>query len=402
MHKPLIQFIQDVYGTKDFIALHEPVLGDREIESVSASIKSGYVSSAGKMVDEFSNTLASTLGAKHAVPLVSGTSALHLALYLNKVSHNDLVVCPALTFVATCNAVRTLGADPLFIDVNRETMGLCPTQLSTYLDTNAYVNDQGLCIHRGCEKPIRACIAVHTLGHCCDLNALRLVCERWSINLIEDAAQALGSKYHGDYVGSNSRFACFSFNGNKIVTTGGGGALVSCDNDMAKKIKHISSTARVLGVDIDHDEFAFNYRMPNLNAALGYAQLTRLQHILIKKRNLAKQYQDFFCRSDYDMFIEPYGRESNYWLNAMFCEDASSKRDVLDTLNAAGIGARPLWKLMTDLPMYAHCERGELSCSKDLYERTVCLPSSVHVPMMKGVEGLMDDKTHCTEHILRG
>lgn len=377
MHNQLIDFIQDIYATKSAIALHEPQLGAKEIEQVTKALNSGYVSSVGEAVDAFSSDLESLLDAKFAIPLVNGTAALHLALYLNNVSQGDLVICPALTFVASCNAVRYLGAEPIFIDVNETSLGLCPVALAHYLEEHSFLDDDGRCIHSDSGHVIRSCIAVHTLGHGCDLAELSAVCARRNISVIEDAAQALGSKYQSKYIGSDSSYACFSFNGNKIITTGGGGALISNTAAIAIEAKHVSTTSRVAGIDIDHDALGFNYRMPNLNAALGLAQLTRLERFVEKKRALANQYDEFFSGSDLTFYTEKKDRKSNYWLNAVMCSGPDEKQTLLKKLSDSSIGARPLWKLMVDLPMYKHCERGPLTCSRKLYDRTVCLPSSV-------------------------
>ncbi len=374
--KRLEHHIRSVFDSAGSIALHEPIVGSREKDFLGEVIDSTFISTVGQYVDRFENELEQYLPVTKAVSTINGTAALHAALYCHDVSQGDLVIMPPFTFVATANAVAYLGAKPVFIDISSKTLGLCPTALAKYLERSAYIDSDGFCRHIETNEKFSACIVVHAFGHSAEMDDLNAVCRDWHLPLIEDASQALGSQYNGKKIGSQSECATFSFNGNKIISTGAGGAVVTNSIDLGNKIKHLSTTARLPGPEIEHDQIAFNYRMPNINAALGCAQMERLNSHLQKKRKLAACYAMFFEKTPLTFFSEPKGCQSNYWLNTVVCNDKNERDDVIDYLNTKKIGVRPAWKLLSDLPMYAACDRGDLSTAKYYYERVVCLPSS--------------------------
>ena len=321
--------------------------------------------------------MAEFTGSPRAVAVVNGTAALHVALKLAGVQRDDLVVTQPLTFVATCNAIDYCGAEPLFIDVDRHSLGLSPTALDAWLTEHAIVADDGSCRTRDGLRRISACLPMHTFGHPVDLDALIDVCKRWQLALIEDAAESLGSLYKGRQTGTFGDIGVLSFNGNKIITTGGGGMLLT-DEATGARAKHLTTTAKVAHpYEFVHDEVGFNYRMPNLNAALGCAQLEQLPHFLASKRALAQRYIAFFQNTDLKPIIEPDGCESNYWLNGVICRDLAHREALLKATNDAGVMTRPIWTLMTRLPIYRNAPRGPLEMAEWLEDRVVNLPSSV-------------------------
>lgn len=377
MNRKLVKFIQDVYGTKEFIPLHAPTFSGNEKAYVGNTIDSTFVSSVGKYVNDFEAGIEQYTGCTKAVAVVNGTAALHVALYMAGVKPNDLVITQALTFVATCNALHHMGASPVFIDVSRESLGLCPRAVDAWLEENSLVDEDGYCCHKLTRQRVSAVVPMHTFGHPVEIDELQLVCEKWSIPLVEDAAESLGSFYKGRHTGTLSRFSALSFNGNKIITTGGGGMILCQTINDGDKTKHITTTAKVPHpYDFFHDEPAFNYRMPNLNAALGCAQLEVLPQFIGSKRKLALLYKDFFADSDFQFIEEPSYAKSNYWLNAVICTDEEQRNQLLKDTNDAGVMTRPVWKLMHRLPMFADCFRGDLSTSEWVEENLVNLPSS--------------------------
>lgn len=377
MYDRLISFVREQFATNDFIPLHAPVFQGSERELVLDTINSTFVSSVGAYVDRFERDTAVYCGSPRAVAVVNGTAALHVALVLAGVQRDDLVITQSLTFVATCNAIMYCGAQPLFIDVDRCTMGLSPAALDAWLQDNALVDDAGKCRTQDGLRRIRACVPMHTFGHPVDLDALVAVCDRWHLALIEDAAESMGSYYKGRHTGNFGDIGVLSFNGNKIITTGGGGMLL-LDEALAKRAKHLTTTAKIPHPnEFFHDEVGYNYRLPNLNAALGCAQLEQLPAFIKSKRVLAERYISFFSGSDLQPIIEPPDCRSNYWLNGVICETASKRDDLLKATNYAGVMTRPIWTLMSRLPMYANAPRGSLCNSEWLAERVVNLPSSV-------------------------
>lgn len=365
-------------------ALHEPRFAGNEWRYVKECLDTGWVSSVGKFVDRFEAQLAEITGARHAIAVVNGTAALHVALKLVGVEPGDEVLAPALTFVATANAISYCGAVPHFVDSDLHTLGLDPAKLDDYLQTISEMRPEG-CINRRTGRRIKAVVPMHTFGHPVDLDPLADVCRRFQLDLIEDAAESLGSYYKGHHTGNWGRIAALSFNGNKIVTTGGGGALLTNDPELARLAKHVTTTAKVPHRwAFVHDQIGYNYRLPNLNAALGCAQLEQLPDFLERKRHLAERYGTAFADVPDVTFVrEPAFGRSNYWLNAiLLAEDAADERDtVLEALNSEGWMSRPAWALMPSLPMYSECQAMDLSVASSLERRLINLPSSVQLAL---------------------
>jgi len=377
MFDRLWDFIRDHYCTTDYIPLHAPVFTGLERHYVLDAIDSTFVSSVGAYVDRFERDMASYTGSPAAVVTVNGTSALHAALLLAGVVRQDYVITQSLTFIATCNAITYCGATPIFIDVDRARLSLSPEGLDSWLDSEAYLDDAGLCRYRQDGRIIRACVPMHTFGHPADLDALVAVCTRWGLQLVEDAAESLGSLYKGRHTGTFGQLGVLSFNGNKIITTGGGG-MILCDESRARLAKHLTTTAKKPHpYAYIHDEIGFNYRMPNLNAALGCAQLQQLNVFVEQKRQLAQAYEEFFKQSSMQFVKEPDECRSNYWLNAIICETATVRDALLDSSLNASIMVRPAWEPMHHLPMFMNTPRDALTNTDWLSERLVNLPSSV-------------------------
>lgn len=372
----LIGYIRDLYETKEFIPLHAPTFIGNEKEYVLNTIETTFVSSVGQYVDEFEQKVQAYTGSARAVATVNGTAALHAALYLAGVQHGDLIITQALTFVATCNAIYHLGAEPVFIDISADSLGLCPKAMSAWLDENARRTETGA-VHKQTGKVIRAAVPMHTFGHPVDLDELLLVCKKWGIALVEDAAESLGSFYKGKHTGTLGRYGCLSFNGNKIITTGGGGMILCRSEEDGKRTKHVTTTAKQPHpFEFFHDEPGFNYRMPNINAALGCGQIEKLDLFLSQKRKLAEKYQTFFSGSEFTFISEPEYARSNYWLNAVICNSKVSRDNLLKEMNDSGVMVRPVWKLMHRLPMFQNYLRDELKVSELIEERLINLPST--------------------------
>ena len=376
MFNQLIEFVREEYRSNDFIPLHEPVFAGREREYVVDTIDTTFVSSVGTYVDRFEREMAAYTASPRAVATVNGTAALHIALRLVGVGPGVLVITQPLTFVATCNAIAYCGAVPVFVDVDRHTMGLSPQALEAWLMDHAEVGDDGVCRTRSDQKTIRACLPMHTFGHPADLDGLLRVCAQWRLALVEDAAESLGSLYAGRHTGTFGQVGTLSFNGNKIITTGGGGMILS-DESLGARAKHLTTTAkRPHPYEYVHDEIGYNYRLPNLNAALGCAQLEQLEGFVASKRALAARYASLLHGSDLQFFLEPKGCRSNYWLNAVICADQAQRDGLLKTTNDQGVMTRPIWALMSRLPAFAQCRRGSLQNAEWLEARVVNLPSS--------------------------
>lgn len=372
------QLVRDIYRTNNFIPLHEPRFLGNEKKYVLDTIDSTFVSSVGAYVNDFEAKVHQFTGCAKAVATVNGTAALHIALLLAGVKRDDIVITQALTFVATCNALSYIGAEPLFIDVSLKTLGLCPKALDVYLQENAFIDDQGVCKYKATNKRISAIVPMHTFGHPVEIDELQQVATKWNIALVEDAAESLGSYYKGKHTGTFGLVSALSFNGNKVITTGGGGMVLCQDEELGIRAKHITTTAKIPHpYEFYHDENGFNYRLPNLNAALGCAQMEGLEGFLAKKRDLAQQYQNFFKDSDISFVVEPEDCRSNYWLNAIICKDKAQRDLILDETNSNKVMTRPIWTLMTRLPMYQNALQGDLTNSLLLEERVVNIPSSV-------------------------
>ena len=362
-------------------ALHEPLFEGNEWQYVKECIQTSWVSSRGAFVDRLEQGLTDFTGAKYAVAVINGTSALHLALMITGVDRDDEVLVPSLTFAASANAVCYCGAIPHFTEISRNTLGMDPDKLDSYLSEIAEIRDDGFTWNKNTGRLIKACIPMHTFGHPVDMDNLSRVCRKWNIVIVEDAAESLGSYYKKKHTGLFGQLGIFSFNGNKIITSGGGGAIVTDNEELAKRARHLSTTAKV-GHDWEfiHDEIGYNYRLPGINAALACAQLEKLPFYVDQKRKLALTYQDAFQDLEGGKIItEPDDCSSNYWLNVLLLspENMDCRQEILRKTNANKIMTRPAWKLLPDLEIYDMCPRMELDVSQELYNRIICLPSSV-------------------------
>lgn len=373
-----IDFVHDIYHTKDFIPLHPPMFDGNEKKYLDECIDSTFVSSVGEFVNRFERDIASYTHAKKAVVCVSGTNALFIALKLIGTNENDEVLTQALTFIATCNAISYLKASPIFIDVERETMGLSPRALKKWLIQHAEIR-QNVCYNKLTGRRIKACIPMHTFGHPAKIDEIANICEEFHIELIEDAAESIGSTFKGQHTGTFGKIGILSFNGNKTITTGGGGMLLFKDEALADYAKHITTQAKVPHKwNFVHDAIGYNYRMPNINAALGCAQLETLDAKIANKRQTAQLYIDYFNNiDDVDCFKEPKNCFSNYWLNALILKDKEAQQKFLEETNANGIMTRPIWELMNRLPMFNTCQRDSLVNSIWLADRVVNISSGV-------------------------
>ena len=374
----IVDFIQSIYNTKEFLPLHEPRFIGNERKYLNECIDSTFVSSVGKFVDRFEVDFAKKVGSRYAIATVNGTAALHISLILADVQKDDEVITQPLTFVATCNAISYCGAKPIFVDVDLDTMGLSPSSLLNFLESNCKIVENR-CINKTTNKTIKACVPMHTFGHPCKIDEIKTICDEWSITLVEDAAESLGSYYKGQHTGTFGKLGAFSFNGNKIITSGGGGAIVTDDEELAKKAKHLTTTAKIPHpYEYRHDMVGYNYRMPNLNAALLVAQLEQLDKFIESKRKLASEYEDFFARcNDIDLIKEAQNSKSNYWLQAVLLKDLDKRDKFLEFTNKNGVMTRPIWKLMSELEMFKNSQSDDLKNSKYLEQRVVNITSSV-------------------------
>ncbi len=381
MFDDVIDFIQGLYPESKTIPLHRPIFSGNEKKYLNECIDSTFVSSVGRFVDKFEEEIANYTGVKYAIATTNGTSALHISLILANVELNDEVITQPLTFVATCNAISYCGAQPVFIDVDRNTMGLSPSALKDFLENNTLIKNQQ-CINNKTGKVIKACIPMHTFGHPCKIDEIKDICDKYYIFLIEDAAESVGSSYKGKHTGTFGRVGVMSFNGNKIITAGGGGCIVTNDKILAKKAKHLTTTAKVPHKwNFNHDMVGYNYRMPNLNAALLVAQLEQLDNFIFKKRKLAVKYENFFSCSDYNFVREPTNSRSNYWLNSIIFKDKKWHDLFLDETNLEGVVTRPIWTLMNKLIPFNDAQCGKLTNAEWLEERVVNIPSGVVLDM---------------------
>ena len=376
----VVDFIHEMYGSLEFVPLSVPKFIGNEKKYLNECIDTTFVSSVGKFVDRFEEEMARYTGAKKAVVCVSGTNALHMSLLLVGVERDDEVLTQALTFVATCNALSYIGAHPVFIDVDRETMGLSPQALRVWLEKNAKLKN-GVCHNKRTGRRVKACVPMHTFGHPVKLDELVDVCREWHIELVEDAAESIGSLYKGRHTGIFGKVGAISFNGNKTITTGGGGMMLFQDEEMGKLAKHITTQAKVPHRwEFCHDHIGYNYRMPNINAALGCAQLEHLDEFVANKRALALEYEKFFAEvEDIEFFKEPADSKSNYWLQAVILPNKESQLAFLEYTNDNGVMTRPIWELMNRLPMFGHCQNDGLENTIWFADRVVNIPSSVRL-----------------------
>lgn len=403
-YKSTIDFIKSVYGNKEFTPLAVPVFAGNEKEYLNECIDTTFVSSVGKFVDRFEEDMAKYTGAKKAVVCVSGTNALHMSLMLAGVERDDEVLTQALTFIATCNALSYIGAHPVFLDVDKTTMGLSPDAMKEWLQANAEIRDNKTatkidiqshteyptlqyplepdtkaCYNKTTGRRIKACVPMHTFGHPVRIEEIANLCKEWHIELVEDAAESIGSLYKGQHTGTFGRIGAISFNGNKTITTGGGGMLLFNDEELGKYAKHITTQAKVPHRwEFRHDHIGYNYRMPNINAALGCAQLENLDKYVASKRKVAAEYIEYFKNVDgIDFFAEPENTFSNYWLSAVVLKDKESQLAFLQETNDNGVMTRPIWELMNRLPMFENCQNDGLKNTIYFADRVVNIPSSV-------------------------
>lgn len=373
----VISFIKEQHNNKDFTPLHAPVFNGNEKKYLLDTIDSTFVSSVGAYVDQFEAMMCTVAQTQKAVAVVNGTAAIQVALRLVGVKQGDEVITQALTFIATVNAIVYNGASPVFVDVDLDTMGLSPKALEAFLVENAELREDGT-YNKKTGKKISACLPMHTFGFPVHLDELVIICNKWKIALIEDAAESLGSTYKGKPTGSIGKLGAFSFNGNKIVTSGGGGAIVTNDVELGIKGKYLTTTAKVPHpYEFVHDEMGYNFRMPNLNAALACAQLEQLESFLEDKRNLAKEYQSFFAGEGINFRTETKDTKANYWLMCVELENRKERDLFLNDTNKNAVMTRPIWQLMFRLPMYAHCQKDGQQNALFLEERIVNIPSSV-------------------------
>ena len=379
MFQDTIEFIKSVYGNNDAIPLHTPKFFGNEKSYLNECIDSSFVSSVGKFVEKFEKNIAQYTKSKYAIATSSGTSAMHTSLLLMGVGLNDEVITQSLTFVATCNSINYCGAKPIFIDVDKDTMGLSPKALINFLEKNTVIVNN-VCINKSTKRVIKACVPMHTFGHSCRITEIKNICDEYKIGLVEDAAESLGSFYKGRHTGTFGEMGIISFNGNKIATSGGGGCIITDNEELAKKARHITTTAKVPhNWEYSHDMVGYNYRMPNINAALLVAQIESIEKLLINKRQLSYSYKDFFDSQKIEFHVEPINAKSNYWLNAIILENKTNRDLFLRETNENNIMTRPIWTLMNKLTMYQDSQSDKLENSLWLEDRVVNIPSSATI-----------------------
>lgn len=379
MFDDFVSFAQEIYKTKEFIPLHEPRFSGNEKKYLNDCVDSTFVSSVGQYVDRVEKEIANYTGAKYAIATANGTAALHVSLILAGVSHNDEVITQPLTFVATCNAINYCGAQPIFIDVDRDSLGMSPDALRCFFEENTELRDNK-CFNKSTGKIIKACVPMHTFGHSCRIDEIKIVCNKYNVVLVEDAAESLGSFYKNKHTGTFGSIGAISFNGNKIITSGGGGCVITDDEQLAKKAKHLTTTAKKPHKwEFMHDMIGYNYRMPNINAALLVAQLENIDLFLENKRELSLIYKKYFESNDIKFVVEPEGCRSNYWLNALVFNDRKERDNFLLETNNKGVMTRPIWTLMNKLDMFKEAQCDNLENAIWLEDRVVNIPSSVRL-----------------------
>ncbi len=376
MFNELFDLVQNLYPGKTTIPLHEPLLEGNEKKYLTQCIDSGFVSSVGEFVNRFEKELAQFTGSSNAIAVVNGTQALHLALYTLGIGPGKAVLAPSLTFVATINSIYHSGASPIFLDIEEKTLGLCPEKARTFIENECSFEGSEL-RHKDSDLIIAAIMPTHVFGHASRIKELSKLAEDYSLHLIEDAAEAVGSRIDGKHLGTFGTLGILSFNGNKTLTTGGGGVILTNHNLIAQQLKHLSTTARISsGYELEHDIPGFNYRMPNLNAALGIAQLENLPTFLNKKRLLALNYQELKVPNS-KWLKEPKNHQSNYWLNAIQLESSKQRNALLSSAHKRGILCRPIWKPIHDMAAYSKFPKDDLSITERISKRIVCLPSGL-------------------------
>ncbi len=380
MFEKLVDFIKSLYPTESPVPLNAPRFSGNEKKYLTDCIDTTYVSYVGEYVRRFEKAIQEFTGAKYAIAVSSGTAALHVALLLAEVGPGDEVITQPLTFVATANAISYCGGEPVFVDVERTTLGIDPGKLNEFLLNNGILKPDGRCYNTITGRKIAACVPMHTLGHPTRIDELIEICQKYHIPVVEDATEALGSFYKGQHTGTFGDMGILSFNGNKPVTTGGGGMIITNDEALATKAKHLTTTAkRPHPWEFVHDEVGYNYRLPNINAAVGCAQMECFAGVLENKRTTAQMYDPFFQEIGIPFITEPAHARSNYWLNAILLKDRRERDQFLAYATGEGIQTRPVWALISTLPMYRHCQCTPLETAPWLEERLVNIPSSVRI-----------------------
>lgn len=380
-HGDIISFVRKLYSTEEFIPLHAPVFIGNEKAYLAECIDSTFVSYVGRFVGMFEESVRNYTGAAHAVACVNGTAALHTAFILAGVRDNDEILVPALTFVASANAIAYCRAVPHFVDSERDTLGIDVDKLAEMLAAQTEMRNDGFCYNKATGRRISICVPMHTFGHAVRMDELMAVCEQYNITIVEDAAESMGTFYKGRHTGTFGKLGILSFNGNKTITTGGGGMILTNDEELAKRARHITTTAKIPHKwEFDHDEVGYNYRMTNVSAAIGVAQMENFEKYIDSKRKIAEAYAGFFKNSDITFFNEREFCKSNYWLNVIIMKDRDSRDAILEATNGGGVMTRPIWKLMSKLRMYSGCPATNLDNALWLEDRVVNIPSS---PILK-------------------
>ena len=379
MFDEIVSFIKKLYNNKEIVPLHAPVFLGKEKEYLSRCIDTTFVSYVGEYVNQFEDMTASFTGAKYAVAIVNGTAALQVALTVAGVKACDEVITQPFTFVATANAISHCGAKPVFIDVDSDTLGMSAVKLEYWLNNNAYIKDDKT-YNKITKRKISAIVPVHTFGFPCKIDKIIEIADKYRIPVIEDSAEAIGSFFNGKHCGTFGLAGILSYNGNKTITTGGGGMIITDDENFSRKVKHLTTTAKIPHkYEYIHDEIGYNYRMPNINAAIGVAQMENLSMILNNKRETAMQYKDFFKKTGIKFIKEPLNSEANYWLNAILFDNKETRNSFLEYTNNNGVQTRPAWKILNELEMYKECQTDDLTNSKRFSEGIVNIPSGVRV-----------------------
>ncbi|MCF6265838.1 MAG: LegC family aminotransferase [Desulfuromusa sp.] len=379
MFEKPFDFIRQQFGNQNSIPLHEPTFSGNEKKYLAECIDSTFVSSVGVFVDKFEQAVADFVGSNHAIAVVNGTQALFVALKSLGADASCEVLTQSLTFIATANAIHYTGAAPVFLDIDPHTLGLSPVAVKEFLQQQTELRN-GQCVNKISGRTIAACLPMHTCGHPCQVEELQVLCAENNIQLIEDAAESLGSRVTTGHTGTLGKVGVFSFNGNKVITTGGGGMMVTDDEELAQKLRHLTTTAKVPHPwEFIHDEIGYNFRLPNINAALGLAQMEQLPLFLKNKQELAKSYREFFAGSEIRYLEEPAGSQSNFWLNTILLPTEEQKEAFLDQANQQGIGARSLWRPMHLLNIYRHYQRDAQITAEQIYRHAVNIPSSVRL-----------------------
>lgn len=377
MYNNVVEFIKKLYPNQDFIPLHAPVFQGNEKKYVNDCIDSTFVSSVGEYVNKFEDAICAYTKAKYAIATTNGTSALHMALILVGVERDSEVLTQALTFVATANAISYIGANSIFIDSAKNNLGLCPISLEQFLFENAEILDTHS-INKKTKKRFSACVPMHVFGNPVDIDEIKRICIKYKIPLVEDSAESLGSLYKNEHTGLRGDIGILSFNGNKIVTCGGGGMIITNNEAIAKRAKHLTTTAkRPHKWEFFHEEVGYNYRLPNLNAAMACAQMENLSFFVNNKRQTAEEYKNFFKETEITFLDESLNTKSNFWLNAIQFKNLNERDMFLEITNSKGVMTRPIWRLMTDLPAFGYCQKTPLTNAEHYCNTVVNLPSSV-------------------------